>query len=87
MNGCGPFTVKLFVYKTFDLDLLIWILPAGQSVLNSEKINFKSSKQGSRASLVAQLVKNLPAMLESWVQSLWREDPLEREMAYSLQYS
>ena len=26
-------------------------------------------------------VKNLPAMLETWVQSLGREDPLEKEMA------
>ena len=32
-----------------------------------------------RASLVAQLVKNLPAMQETWVQSLGWEDPLERE--------
>ena len=32
-------------------------------------------------SLVAQTVKNLPAMLENWVQSLGREDPLEKEMA------
>ena len=31
------------------------------------------------ASLVAQLVKNLPAMQETWVQSLGWEDPLERE--------
>ena len=30
------------------------------------------------ASLVAQLVKNLPAMEETWVQSLGREDPLEK---------
>ena len=30
-----------------------------------------------RASLVAQLVKNLPAMWETWVQSLGWEDPLE----------
>ena len=34
----------------------------------------------SRASLVAQLVKNPPAMQETWVQSLGREDPLEKEM-------
>ena len=34
-----------------------------------------------RASLVAQLVKNVPAMQETWVQSLGREDPLEKEMA------
>ena len=30
---------------------------------------------------VAQMVKNLPVMQETWVQSLGQEDPLEREMA------
>ena len=35
----------------------------------------------SWASLVAQLVKNLPAMRETWVPSLGWEDPLEKEMA------
>ena len=34
-----------------------------------------------RASLVAQLVKNPPAMQETWVQSLGWEDPLEKETA------
>ena len=33
------------------------------------------------ASLVAHTVKNLPAMQESWVQSLGQEDPLKKEMA------
>ena len=33
------------------------------------------------ASLVAQLVKNLPAMQETWVQSLGWEDPLEKGKA------
>ena len=33
------------------------------------------------ASLVAQLVKNPPAMRETWVQSLGGEDPLEEGMA------
>ena len=33
------------------------------------------------ASLVAQMVKRLPAVRETWVQSLGREDPLEKEMA------
>ena len=33
------------------------------------------------ASLVAQRVKCLPAMQESWVRSLGQEDPLEKEMA------
>ena len=32
-------------------------------------------------SLVAQTVKHLPAMQETWVQSLGWEDPLEKEMA------
>ena len=27
------------------------------------------------------MVKNLPMMLETWVQSLGGEDPLEKEMA------
>ena len=31
--------------------------------------------------MVAQLVKNLPAMWETWVQSLGWEDPLEEAMA------
>ena len=31
-------------------------------------------------SLVAQMVKHLPAMLETQVQSLGQEDPLEKEM-------
>ena len=34
--------------------------------------------QDSWASIMAQLVKNLPAMGETWAQSLGWEDPLER---------
>ena len=37
--------------------------------------------QYSWASLVAQLVKNLPVMRETWVQSLGWEDSLEKGMA------
>ena len=37
--------------------------------------------QYSWVSLVAQLVKNPPAMWETWVQSLGWEDPLEKEKA------
>ena len=33
------------------------------------------------ASLVAQMVKNLPIMQETWVQYLGQEDPLEKKMA------
>ena len=42
------------------------------------KLIFKSK---STASLVAQTVKNLPAMQKTWVQSLGQEDPLEKGMA------
>ena len=38
-------------------------------------------KEGSRVSLVTQMVKDLHAMLEIWVQFLGQEDPLEKEMA------
>ena len=34
-----------------------------------------------KASLVAQTVKSLPAMQETWVQSLDQEDPLDKGMA------
>ena len=37
--------------------------------------------QYSWASLVVELVKNLPAMQETWVQSLGWEDPLEKGKA------
>ena len=47
------------------------------------------------ASLVAQLIKNLPAVQETWVWTLHQEDLLEKAMAthssilffFSLQYS
>ena len=39
------------------------------------------------ASLVAQMVKNSPAMQEAWVQSLGWEDPLEGGHSNPLQYS
>ena len=35
---------------------------------------------------MAQLVKNLPEMRETWVRSLGWEDPLEKGRAYPLQY-
>ena len=35
---------------------------------------------GLWASVVPQMVKNLPAMWETWVRSLGQEDPLEKGM-------
>ena len=42
---------------------------------------FVLEEGGKLASLVAQMVKRLPAMRETWVRFLGREDPLEKEMA------
>ena len=36
---------------------------------------------------MAQTVKNLPGMLQTWVSSLGWEDPLEKRTHYPLQYS
>ena len=49
-----------------------------QRVKPTEWLNNDSMK---RASLVAQLVKKLPAMQETWVWSLGWKDPLEKGMA------
>ena len=40
-----------------------------------------NSKMEVRASLVAQMVKNLPTMQKTWVRSLGLEDPLEEGVA------
>ena len=42
------------------------------------QIYFRPEKE--KASLVAQSVKNLPAMQEIWVASLGQKDPLEKEI-------
>ena len=42
---------------------------------------FRETENLDRASLIAQLVKNLPAMEETQVQFLGQEDPLEKGMA------
>ena len=52
------------------------ILGLGRS---GERIGYP--RQYSWASLVAQLVKNPPAIQETWVRSLGWEDPLEKGMA------
>ena len=41
----------------------------------------KNSSWTSWTSLVAQTVKRLPTMQETWVRSLGQDDPLEKEMA------
>ena len=46
-----------------------------------DRLQFMGSQRVRRASLVAQMVKRLPAMRQTWVQSLGLEDPLEEDMA------
>ena len=67
-NQVWPFPFTLQPYFSF-YDVYI-------SVHFINSILFKS-----RASLVAQRLKPLPAMWETWVRSLGQEDPLEKEMA------
>ena len=55
----------------------------GSGISTGEGIDYLL--QYSWAFVVAQLVKNPPAMQETWVQSLVWEDPLEN--GYTLQYS
>ena len=47
----------------------------------SDKMYELYSQGKSRASLVAQTLKNLPAVWETQVRSLGQEDPLEKGMA------
>ena len=65
---------KESAYNTGDLSLIPGL---GRSA--GEGIGYPL--QYSWASLVAQLVKNSPAMCETWVQSLDWEDPLEKGTA------
>ena len=45
---------------------------------------FESRSQKFWASLVAQTVKNPPAVQETWVRSLGREEPLKKRMTTRL---
>ena len=59
--------------------LQIIILPSTSSPYDNVVRNWKQVP--SKASLVAQRLKRLPAMREAWARSLGREDSLEKEMA------
>ena len=52
---------------------------AGHDLGIKQEQNYISITLG--ASLIAQLVKNLPAVQKTWVRFLGWEDPLEKEMA------
>ena len=46
----------------------------------TERLHFYITIPTKMASLVAQMVKRLPTMWETWVQSMGWEDLLEKEM-------
>ena len=53
----------------------------GKLTMTNSIQHLKHSELSLYASLVAQTVKHLPTMRETWVRSLDWEDPLEKEMA------
>ena len=69
------------VLSSAYLRLLIFLLAILIPACASSSLAFWVIYCAYRASLVAQLVKNLPAMLETWVRSLGWEDSLEKGKA------
>ena len=70
--------------------ILAWRIPWIEEPSRLQSMGSQSRTQLKRfsmhvhmhwTSLVAQTVKSLPTVLETWVQSLGWEDPLEKEMA------
>ena len=74
MGFCGGSAGKESAYNAGDLGLIPWL---GRSPGEGKGYPL----QCFGASLVAQLVKNLPTMRETWVRSLGWEDPLEKGTA------
>ena len=70
--------------------ILAWKIPWREELVGysprvaksqTQLIDFTSTLANIRASLVGQLVKNPPAMRETWVQPLGWEDPLQKGKA------
>ena len=81
-------TISHFQIRRPRLREVQWLLQQAGTEPGSKTFLFIAESHAlSRASLVAKTVKTLPVMWETQVQSLGREDPLERGMATPLQYS
>ena len=71
----------------YGLDVDISVCPSGEEqdrskrMGKSDEYHLRGSRTKQQASVVAQLVKNPPALRETWVSSLGWEDPLENGMA------
>ena len=80
--GCSELiNLKLMVWKEkwASHSALIWKIPGKDS--DWSNLGHISTPGPLGASLVAQILKNLPVMQETQVQSLGQEDPLEKGMA------
>ena len=81
--------LSLYIPQRFKtVNILPFILPSARLPLVPGSSNVKIlvlitclSFRFSRDSLVAQTVKSLPGMWETWVRSLGLQDPLEKAMA------
>ena len=51
------------------------------STIKNKQTNKKKKNTLTLPSVMAQTVKNLPVVQESWVSPLGQEDPLEKRMA------
>ena len=84
MEGFGSVIFQLSRIKncsTFELkrtlNHLVWFVSTSLGIQKPFRILYSEIW----TSLVAQIVKNLPAMKKTWVQPLGQEDPLEKGMA------
>ena len=78
------FNPEILSYIFIHTVTIWWIHTDTHCSLVCESVDWKQKLDRSwlfRASLVAQTVKNLPVMLETQVQSLSQEYPLEEKMA------
>ena len=72
-----------------ERELLTWFEPLGSAMSQASAIIrlvpssefFSSVSQYCGLPWVAHMVKNLPAIQETWVRSLGQEDPLEKGIA------
>ena len=78
MQMCLTFSATVNLRRETEFMIVIPLL---ECFYRKKKICFANIRFHRRASLVDQMIKNLPAMRETWVWSLGWEDPLEKEMA------
>ena len=81
----GILQARIMEWVAISLRLLIFLLailiPACASSSPAFLMMYSAYKLNKRVSLVAQRLKCLPAIQETWVWSLGQEDTLEKEMA------